>query len=188
MHCTSTGVQCSLLPGGLHDLQGPRSQRPSDALLTQQQHPVCPPTRTPTKHSHLPWPAITHHPTPLCPDDPHLIHWRKDPVPFLPLPPASMDLTGWRDPFVVERPCATNNHEWVVLIGSGIKNVGGTAVVYRTRDLRMPSSWQFDGLLCSGDGGTGGWGVHRFWWGRGCSSGHCCCSLPGMSLILSWAG
>ncbi len=42
-----------------------------------------------------------------------------------------MNLTGWRDPFVLERPSPSNNHEWVVLIGSGIKDMGGTALVYR---------------------------------------------------------
>lgn len=82
------------------------------------------------------------------PDDPLLIHWVKEPSPFIALPPhndellgpeaggagsssdpqpAAADgsrsepskLTGWRDPFVVERPCEANNWEWVMLIGSG---------------------------------------------------------------------
>jgi beta-fructofuranosidase len=88
-------------------------------------------------------------------DDTLLMSWRKDTTPFLALPPPAMDLTGWRDPFVVEKPCAANQHTWVVLIGSGIKNVGGTALVYRVQDLRVPSSWVYDGLLCLGDGDTG---------------------------------
>jgi hypothetical protein len=38
---------------------------------------------------------------------------------------------------------------------TGIKEVGGATIVYRTRNLRDASSWRYDGLLCSGDGGTG---------------------------------
>lgn len=43
----------------------------------------------------------------------------KEAAPFIGLPPPNMNLTGWRDPFVVERPCEHNNYEWVVLMGSG---------------------------------------------------------------------
>jgi len=61
----------------------------------------------------------------------------------------------WRDPFIVERPNASNNHEWVMLMGSGIKGVGGTTLVYRTPSLRDPAAWRYDGMLCLGDGTTG---------------------------------
>jgi hypothetical protein len=44
-----------------------------------------------------------------------------------------------------------------LLFAAGIKEVGGATIVYRTRNLRDASSWRYDGLLCSGDGGTGGW-------------------------------
>lgn len=61
--------------------------------------------------------------SPLVPqvssDDPLLVNWVKDPAPFIGLPPPNMNLTGWRDPFVVERPCETNDWEWIVLMGSG---------------------------------------------------------------------
>jgi beta-fructofuranosidase len=52
-------------------------------------------------------------------DDPLLVHWVKEAAPFIGVPPPNMNLTGWRDPFVVERPCDANDHEWVVLMGSG---------------------------------------------------------------------
>eukprot|EP00775_Hariotina_reticulata_P002344 gene2344-2651_t len=93
--------------------------------------------------------------TPSNQDDPLLVQWTKDPSPFIGLPPPNMNLTGWRDPFVVERPCEANQHEWVVLMGAGIKEVGGATIVYRTQRLRDASSWRYDGLLCVGDGGTG---------------------------------
>jgi beta-fructofuranosidase len=52
-------------------------------------------------------------------DDPLLVDWVKEAAPFIGVPPPNMNLTGWRDPFVVERPCDANDHEWVVLMGSG---------------------------------------------------------------------
>jgi len=58
-------------------------------------------------------------------DDPLLVNWVKDPAPFIGLPPPNMNLTGWRDPFVVERPCETNDWEWIVLMGSGEGCGGG---------------------------------------------------------------
>jgi hypothetical protein len=55
----------------------------------------------------------------LVADDPLLVDWVKEAAPFIGVPPPNMNLTGWRDPFVVERPCDANEHEWVVLMGSG---------------------------------------------------------------------
>ncbi|KAF6258531.1 hypothetical protein COO60DRAFT_1107801 [Scenedesmus sp. NREL 46B-D3] len=92
---------------------------------------------------------------PADPDDPLLVDWVKEEAPFIGVPPPNMNLTGWRDPFVVERPCSANNYEWVVLMGSGIKEVGGATIVYRTRSLKDEASWRYDGLLCVGDGDTG---------------------------------
>jgi len=64
---------------------------------------------------------------PLPPDDPLLVQWTKDPSPFIGLPPPNMNLTGWRDPFVVERPCEANQNEWVVLMGAGVRQFAGKA-------------------------------------------------------------
>lgn len=71
--------------------------------------------------------------------DPHLIHWVKEPSPFIGLPPPNMNLTGWRDPFVVERPCEANGWEWIVLMGSGAV-VGGCVCLLWTCCLL--SVWQ----------------------------------------------
>jgi beta-fructofuranosidase len=54
-------------------------------------------------------------------DDALLVDWVKEAAPFIGVPPPNMNLTGWRDPFVVERPCDANDHEWVVLMGSGTR-------------------------------------------------------------------
>ena len=78
----------------------------------------------PWPHPH-PHPHLNPLPHPLHEDDADLVAWAKDPTPFLDLPPPDMELTGWRDPFVVERPSPENGGEWVVLIGSGLKGQGG---------------------------------------------------------------
>ncbi len=41
---------------------------------------------------------------------------------------------GWRDPFVLEKPSAASPW-WYVMIGAGVRNKCGTALVYRSKDL-----------------------------------------------------
>lgn len=41
---------------------------------------------------------------------------------------------GWRDPFVLEKPTAASPW-WYVMIGAGVRNKCGTALVYRSKDL-----------------------------------------------------
>lgn len=48
--------------------------------------------------------------------------------------PACVCVAGWRDPFVLERPSASSPW-WYVMIGSGVRNTCGTALVYRSKDL-----------------------------------------------------
>jgi len=80
--------------------------------------------------------------------DESLREWRKLEQPMIELPPAqsSMPLTGWRDPFIVKRLPSDNS--WTMLIGSGIRGVGGAPLVYRSDSLL--SGWQFEGVLCTG--------------------------------------
>lgn len=40
--------------------------------------------------------------------DPKLTYWTKEETPFLSLPPPAMNLTAWRDPFVIGRPDPAN--------------------------------------------------------------------------------
>lgn len=84
------------------------------------------------------------------PADPELRHWRKAKSPVLALPPSN-NLTGFRDPFVLQR--GGHGKEWIILVGSGIRDVGGAVLVYRSDDLT--SGWRCDGYLCKGDGATG---------------------------------
>eukprot|EP00877_Chromochloris_zofingiensis_P008156 jgi/Chrzof1/3594/Cz13g01200.t1 len=77
--------------------------------------------------------------------DSDLKEWKKLPGSFLPTPPAEMALTGWRDPFIIERPSAHSPY-WVCMIGAGVRGVAGTAMVYRSKDLY--SGWEYTGELC----------------------------------------
>jgi len=82
-------------------------------------------------------------------DDPKLIHWTKVPQPVIPEPPAGMAVTGFRD------PSAWKQGDWYYMtVGSGIPNVGGTVLLYRSQDLRQ---WSYMHFLARGKwNGNGG--------------------------------
>lgn len=66
-----------------------------------------------------------------------LANWVKAEEPFLPYPPADMQLVGWRDPFIFEFMTKAGQHkEWGMLMGSGIKGKGGAVMIYRSDTLR----------------------------------------------------
>jgi hypothetical protein len=67
------------------------------------------------------------------PDDELLVHWRKVPMPLMELPHTGQ-LTAWRDPWFVEQGDGAGT-PWTMLIGSGLRGAGGTALVYRTQEL-----------------------------------------------------
>ncbi|MEE9189706.1 MAG: glycoside hydrolase family 32 protein [Candidatus Neomarinimicrobiota bacterium] len=70
--------------------------------------------------------------------------WTKhDAKPVIPHPPQK-DLIGFRDPFVWKE-----EENWYMLVGSGIRNVGGTAFLYSSQDL---IHWTYLNPLCTGFG------------------------------------
>ncbi len=76
-------------------------------------------------------------------DDEMLEHWTKQPQPILPLPPAGMKVTGFRD------PSAWRKHSWFYMtVGSGVPRVGGCVLLYRSKDLRQ---WEYLHELTSGE-------------------------------------
>jgi sucrose-6-phosphate hydrolase SacC (GH32 family) len=92
--------------------------------------------------------------------DKKLLRWVKQDAPFLELPPAHLPLTGWRDPFVIQRGSGTK--DWILLIGAGLKDKGGTTLIYRAKDLA--AQWQYDGLLCTGEPSQGAmWECPLLW-------------------------
>ncbi|GMH35060.1 hypothetical protein BSKO_02928 [Bryopsis sp. KO-2023] len=86
-----------------------------------------------------------------CTETGGMIKWKKSEKPLIALPPGSMGLTGWRDPFVFQRGDHSKN--WIMLMGSGVKGEGGTVLVYEAPDLS--SEWVLNGCLCTGDADTG---------------------------------
>lgn len=73
-----------------------------------------------------------------------LLTWEKVPEnPLIAEPPAGLDLVAYRD-HCVWREGAT----WYQLMGAGLRNVGGAALLYRSPDLRR---WEYLHPLCVGD-------------------------------------
>jgi sucrose-6-phosphate hydrolase SacC (GH32 family) len=75
----------------------------------------------------------------------HFTKFRGNPI--IPMPPNGMN-PEFRDPFVWREGDA-----YYLLIGSAVKNVGGTALLYRSRDL---VSWEYRKQLLVGDRETSG--------------------------------
>jgi beta-fructofuranosidase len=72
-----------------------------------------------------------------------MIHWKKSSNnPVIPVPPAGLEITGFRDPSVW-----WDNGEWFMVVGSGIKDVGGAILLYHSKDLYH---WDYLHPLCSG--------------------------------------
>jgi beta-fructofuranosidase len=73
-----------------------------------------------------------------------MIIWEKyNGNPVVSSPPNSMEATGFRDPCVWRE-----NNNWYMIIGSGIKGIGGAALLYKSRDL---INWEYMHPLCVGD-------------------------------------
>lgn len=65
-------------------------------------------------------------------DDDCLKSFTKCEKPIVSLPPPDLNLTGWRDPFVVK---GRHKGGKLMLIGSGIKGQGGTILKYTSNDI-----------------------------------------------------
>jgi beta-fructofuranosidase len=80
----------------------------------------------------------------LATSDDELMTWKKyEGNPVLPAPPAGMEVTGFRDPRVWRQ-----DDRWYMIIGSGFKGVGGTALLYSSPDLLH---WEYLHPICIGD-------------------------------------
>lgn len=72
-----------------------------------------------------------------------LVTWQKHPAnPVIESPPEDLDVTGFRDPYVWKE-----GQTWYTVIGSGIKGVGGAALLYRSPDLIR---WDYVQPICVG--------------------------------------
>ncbi|MDW8322006.1 MAG: glycoside hydrolase family 32 protein [Armatimonadota bacterium] len=65
-----------------------------------------------------------------------MLTWQKAPEnPVIASPPPGLQVTGFRDPYVWR-----NREWWYAVVGSGIRDVGGAILLYRSRDLRR---WEY---------------------------------------------
>ena len=75
-------------------------------------------------------------------DDPSLVRWTRLPQPVIAAPPPGLKITGFRD------PSPWKQGDWYYLtVGSGIAEVGGCVLLYRSRDLK---EWTYLHKLTSG--------------------------------------
>ena len=73
----------------------------------------------------------------------NLMNWEKYPDPIIAEPPAGMELVGFRDPYVWQ-----DGNDWYMVLGAGIKDIGGAILLYKSPDLR---NWEYLGPLLIGD-------------------------------------
>lgn len=70
------------------------------------------------------------------PNDPDLRVWRKIPEnPVIAAPPPDLTVAGWRDPALWKE-----GDTWYMVIGSGVRGVGGMALMYRSTNL---TQWEY---------------------------------------------
>lgn len=80
----------------------------------------------------------------LATSDDKLLTWTKhDGNPLMAAPPADLDVIAFRDHSVWKE-----GDTWYQVIGSGIRDVGGAALLFRSNDLR---SWEYLHPLATGD-------------------------------------
>ncbi|SFR51474.1 GH32 C-terminal domain-containing protein [Halorubrum sodomense] len=87
--------------------------------------------------------------------DPDLRSWEKDPGnPVIEEPPSDLDLLSTEHWEIEFRDHAVwrDDGTWYQVIGSGISDRGGTALLYASPDLR---EWEYRGPLLTGDDGHG---------------------------------
>lgn len=72
-----------------------------------------------------------------------LVHWRKRKQPVIASAPQGMQLEGFRDPCIWQEA-----GEWRMILGSGLTDVGGAVLIYRSKNL---TDWRFMGILFQGD-------------------------------------
>lgn len=56
-------------------------------------------------------------------------------TPFIALPPPHANLVAWRDPFLVSRPSERGSGTWAVMVGAGVKDTAGCAMLYTAPSL-----------------------------------------------------
>jgi beta-fructofuranosidase len=76
--------------------------------------------------------------------DEDLRTWRKLPEPVIPAPPAGLQVTGFRDPYIW-----AEDDKWLLALGSGFYGKGGAVLLYSSDDLHR---WTYLHSLVEGMG------------------------------------
>ena len=79
------------------------------------------------------------------PGDDNLVEWTKREEPAITHPPSGRPLTGFRDPFIIQRG-SKGSTPWRLIIGSGTKEQGGTILLYESD---VPTHGEFHTRLAS---------------------------------------
>lgn len=80
------------------------------------------------------------------PGDEQLVKWDKLEQPLIPHPPDGRKLTGFRDPFVFQK--GGKGSKWKLIVGSGVKDEGGTILLYHSD--AVSTGWHYQGDLTNG--------------------------------------
>ena len=62
-----------------------------------------------------------------------MLIWTKRDAPIIEHPPKGQALTGFRDPYIIQR--GGGGQTWKIAIGSGVKGQGGTILQYTSDEL-----------------------------------------------------
>ncbi len=75
-------------------------------------------------------------------EDDDLRHWRKQPQPVIPAPPAGMKVAGFRDPspWRDQGTGQSNKDHWNLIVASGERTVGGMVLLYTSADFHR---WEY---------------------------------------------
>ncbi len=65
-------------------------------------------------------------------DDDNLVTWTKQDEPLILYPPGN-DFVGFRDPYIIQK--GGNGKPWTLVLGSGVKDKGGTLLLYTSDSL-----------------------------------------------------
>jgi beta-fructofuranosidase len=78
-------------------------------------------------------------------DDPKLLNWHKEPTPIIAHTPPEMKITGFRDPSLWRQG------DWYYMtVGSGVADVGGCVLLYRSPAAGDLRQWEYLHTLTSG--------------------------------------
>ena len=62
-----------------------------------------------------------------------MLTWTKRDAPIIEHPPQGQKLTGFRDPYIIQR--GGEGRPWKIAIGSGVRGQGGTILQYTSNEL-----------------------------------------------------